>query len=385
MSSVRPPLLPLLKWAGGKRSEIPYLKSSYPSSIQRIIEPFSGGAAVSFDLNADQVVLNDLSKGLVDFYQTMQNQASRKALMEQLVLLDALRKRLKKTVSSWSEQQLQDFFHSPQIFIENHAKTWAGKSWPSEHFEVLKKDWLDQAQSKTQKRIPALEKKHQMVFSVEEKRNHAETALQAGLYTALRRIYNAHLKVSPALSTASWWMVRALCYSGMFRYSKKGEFNVPYGGIAYNTRDFTASIAHLQSQEIADFFSRTKVYALDFEVLLKSLSLTSNDFLFIDPPYDSNFSQYNPDEGFGQDDQKRLAKTLKSISSPWMLVIKNTPFILSLYQDKSLHRAVFAKTYGANFRNRHSRDVEHLVVSNYPLTYAKLGENGLLPLDQPSQ
>ena len=381
MSAHRPSLSPLLKWAGGKRSEIPYLKASYPASIKRIIEPFSGGAAVAFEANPDQVVLNDLSKGLVDFYQTMQHPQKRQALIKELTGLDQLRKRLKKTVSHWSESELQSFFKAPTAFIDQHAVMWAGKDWPQEHFDALKKDWMEQAHSKTQKRIPALEKKHSMVFSSEENRNHAETALQAGFYTTLRRIYNQQLTVSASLATASWWMVRALCYSGMFRYSKKGDFNVPYGGIAYNTRDFTSSIAHLNSPEMADFFSRVQVYELDFEKLLNALVLGPGDFIFVDPPYDSNFSQYNPDEGFGPEEQKRLAQKLKSLSVPWMLVIKNTPFILSLYQDAHLHRAVFAKTYGANFRNRHSRDVEHLVVSNYPLNYAEEGHCGLLRLE----
>lgn len=107
---------------------------------------------------------------------------------------------------------------------------------------------------------------------------------------------------------------------------------------------------------------------MDFEDLFKKYNFfASSDFVFVDPPYDSTFSQYNADADFTKDDQRRLAKTLLATKAPWMLVIKNTPFILSLYEDKKLFCAVFGKNYQVNFRNRHDRGVEHLIVTNYKL------------------
>ena len=43
---------PLLKWAGGKRQLLPTLRSFYPISFKRYIEPFFGSGAVFFDLHA---------------------------------------------------------------------------------------------------------------------------------------------------------------------------------------------------------------------------------------------------------------------------------------------------------------------------------------------
>jgi DNA adenine methylase len=41
---------PLLKWAGGKRQLLPYIRRSYPASFNRYREPFLGSGAVFFDL-----------------------------------------------------------------------------------------------------------------------------------------------------------------------------------------------------------------------------------------------------------------------------------------------------------------------------------------------
>lgn len=376
----RASLSPLLKWSGGKRSEIPFIKSAYPNGIRRVIEPFSGGAAVSFDLNPDRIVLNDLSAGLVEFYRVMKGPAGRTDMLASLTVLDQVRKRIRASVASLSKKDLDLVFASPDAWVEKSCQAWL-VGVPASLAPSVKKDLVAQAHQKTVDKIPKLEKKTGVVFDEGFRRKHLETGLQAGLYTAMRRIYNAQLpQVDGAWSTAAWWFVRSLCYSGMFRYAKNGNYNVPYGGIAYNTRDFSSSIKQLSSPGIVDFFSRTEVNELDFEQLFaKYGNFGPGDFIFVDPPYDSAFSQYNPEMDFARADQERLASVLKNTKAPWMLVIKNTPFILSLYQDEGLHRGVFGKTYQANFRNRHDRAVQHLVVTNYPFAYTKPGALGIFP------
>ena len=377
----RPSLRPLLKWSGGKRGEIPFLKSAYPPGIQRVIEPFSGGAAVSFDLNPDKIVLNDLSGGLVAFYRAMKDKSQREEVIACVALLDATRKNISASVKALTDQNLAEIFKSPEIWVRAQSKTWLA-GWDATLLPVVLSDLVDQAINKAVKRIPALEKKHDMVFSPELRRQHLETGLQSGLYTAMRRLYNHNVPgASQAWETAGWWFVRSLCYSAMFRYGKGGNFNVPYGGIGYNSRDFTSSIAQLSSAPIIDFFDRAEVFALDFQKLFEHhKGFGVGDFIFVDPPYDTAFSQYNPETDFAAADQKRLAEVLKRTSAPWMLVVKNTPFILSLYKSKGLYRGVFDKTYQANFRNRHSRAAEHLVVANYPLPYVESGTIGIVRL-----
>jgi DNA adenine methylase len=73
-------LRPLLKWAGGKRQLLPYLRRFYPPVFNRYIEPFFGSGAVFFDLHAAgrlqdrEVVLIDANADLIGCYETVRAQ-----------------------------------------------------------------------------------------------------------------------------------------------------------------------------------------------------------------------------------------------------------------------------------------------------------------------
>lgn len=378
MPAHRPALRPLLKWSGGKRAELKFLRAAYPDRIDRLIEPFAGGAAVAFDRNAPVSWLNDVSPGLVAFYQAMPAASTREPLIDALADLDATRKRIARSVSGLDAAALQAIYTDPDPWVVSHAPAWL-LGLPQALAIPARKDLLARTRDKVIRRIPALEARNGHPFPETERLSHLETGLQSGLYTTLRRIYNDEgvSGLDGAWRNAAWWFVRSLCYSGMFRYGRDGRFNVPYGGIGYNRRDFTADLKHLASPGIADFFARSRVTSMDFEELLREASPGPGDFVFVDPPYDSAFSRYNQVGDFGQDDQRRLASALKALSAPWMLVIKNTPFISSLYQDPGLFRGVFDKKYQVNFRNRHDRAAEHLVVTNYPIPYVTPGEVGI--------
>jgi DNA adenine methylase len=70
---------PLLKWAGGKRQLLPYLRRFYPSRFNRYIEPFFGSGAVFFDLHAKglldghDVVLIDSNADLIGCYEAVRD------------------------------------------------------------------------------------------------------------------------------------------------------------------------------------------------------------------------------------------------------------------------------------------------------------------------
>jgi Site-specific DNA methylase len=86
---------------------------------------------------------------------------------------------------------------------------------------------------------------------------------------------------------------------------------------------------------------------------------------FLDPPYDSEFSTY-ANNAFTQNDQIRLADYLKSeCRAKWMMVIKNTPLISSLYSGNGLSIQSFDKKYLVSFMNRNDKNAEHLIITNY--------------------
>ena len=166
-----------------------------------------------------------------------------------------------------------------------------------------------------------------------------------------------------AYSSAIFFFVREYCYGSMFRYNAKGEFNIPYGGISYNRKDIRAKLNLIFSDEIRDAMKATDIHCEDFECFLTNLHLTENDFVFLDPPYDTDFSDY---EGrtFTAEDQKRLAEFLKATPAKCMLVIKQTDFIYGLYA-KDFYITSFDKHYTYNVCNRNDRKVKHLVITNY--------------------
>jgi DNA adenine methylase len=67
------PLRPPLKWAGGKRWQVPFLLSLWrPHASRRLVEPFCGGLAVALGLSPERALLNDANAHLIHFYRWLQ-------------------------------------------------------------------------------------------------------------------------------------------------------------------------------------------------------------------------------------------------------------------------------------------------------------------------
>lgn len=61
---------PPLKWAGGKRWQLPHLIDFWHQThAVRLVEPFCGGLAVALGLMPDQAVLKDINPHLINFYK----------------------------------------------------------------------------------------------------------------------------------------------------------------------------------------------------------------------------------------------------------------------------------------------------------------------------
>ena len=71
-------LIPIYKWTGGKRKEIKIFENYYPDFIKenkdfKYVEPFFGGGAVYWNLNAKQNIINDIDVELINFLDTIKN------------------------------------------------------------------------------------------------------------------------------------------------------------------------------------------------------------------------------------------------------------------------------------------------------------------------
>lgn len=200
-----------------------------------------------------------------------------------------------------------------------------------------------------------------------------ECIFKSAFYMHLREIYNKRNNLqeifNQAQISAIYLYIRDNCYSAMHRTNPKGEFNVPYGGISYNMHDFQVKRNHLLEEQLQERLQRAEIFNEDFENFLNRLErdTTSEDFWFVDPPYDSTFSEYSQNE-FGQEDHIRLAELLSRTEAKIMVVIKKTEFIERLYsQYDNFYINTFSKLYGINFHNRNKREVEHLIITNYEI------------------
>jgi DNA adenine methylase len=91
-----------------------------------------------------------------------------------------------------------------------------------------------------------------------------------------------------------------------------------------------------------------------------------NDFIFLDPPYDSVFNDYgntNLPNGFDEIEHQRLAVEFKKLSCRALMVVGKTPLTLALYGDYICDE--YHKNYAVNIRNRFNSNSTHIVVKNY--------------------
>ena len=150
----------------------------------------------------------------------------------------------------------------------------------------------------------------------------------------------------------------------MFRFSAKNTFNVPYGGITYNRKSFLEKVDRLFSPAMRTRLVATTWRSQDFEPFLAEAAPTSSDFVFVDPPYDSDFSAYD-NRAFGWRDQERLARVLGELPAQVMVVVKDTPVVRRIYGGDRWRIVGAPKTYMWTIKSRNDREATHLTITNH--------------------
>lgn len=222
-------LPPPLKWAGGKRWQLPHLDKYWKRERhRRLVEPFCGGLAVTLGLQPKKALLNDVNPHLINFYR-----------------------------------------------------------------------WL----------------KRGFTISI-------EMANSESLFYSYRDRFNELLRArkhTTKEAASLFYYLNRTGYNGLCRFNSGGEFNVPFG--RYNTINYQR-----------DFTSYKPLFvSWDFENTgFDALSLTNKDFVYADPPYDVEFTQYSKG-GFGWEEQVRTAEWLAEHAGPVVLSNQATKRIVELY------------------------------------------------------
>jgi len=147
---------------------------------------------------------------------------------------------------------------------------------------------------------------------------------RAELYYAHRARFNelieAGLEESEEAAGLFFYLNRT-GYNGLCRFNSRGRFNVPfgrYGRIAY-ARDFS---------QFRRAFAKWTFRRGDFG----TIALRAEDFVYADPPYDVQFTQYSQQD-FRWDEQVRLARWLRKHRGPVVISNQATDRVVSLYAD----------------------------------------------------
>lgn len=368
-------LKPIIKWAGGKEKELKFILPNTPR-FMNYYEPFVGGGSVFVSLRAEHYYINDKSDELISLYQSISNNDN-EFHMWMIRIMDVWDAMLSYVKSNRELVDLYIQLRDGQISEDEICKrlrSYIQNKWIDLSFVVREFPWhereyrkeLDKNLIRKILRMHKIEQEKQRMPNSDIFDN-IETAFMSSLYMFFRSLYNDKelMQSNKALATAMFAFIRNYAYSGMFRYNDKGEFNVPYGGIGYNHKTMRKKHAYYMSVPLLSHFKKTTIENLDFEDFFHKYSPTKDDFVFLDPPYDTEFSTYAQNE-FRKNDQERLANYLiNECQSKWMMVIKYTPFIYDLYNKKGIRIKTFDKKYLVSFMNRNDKNAAHLIIMNY--------------------
>ncbi|WP_449018790.1 DNA adenine methylase [Prevotella jejuni] len=369
-------LQPIIKWPGGKEKELKYILPNAPT-FRRFFEPFVGGGSVFMSVQAKEYFINDFSSELISLYRyiastdkrffayvEMMDDSWEKALKffnENKVLVDMYKDYRENKIT---KEVLKGLVHDFCKRNEKELLLIISDEFVSYSCILLKETEKNLFRKMVRMREIEL-KKH--ILPDKDLLDNIETAIKSAIYMNYRFMYNDKdiERKDPCLHTALFFFMRNYAYSGMFRYSNKGDFNVPYGGIAYNRKLMAKKLDYYRSEPLLKHFADTQIYSLDFEVFLRETNPSKDDFVFLDPPYDSEFSTY-AQHAFTRDDQERLAHyMIYECKAKWMMIIKNTDFIYELYNKKGINIRTFDKEYLVSFMNRNDKKVTHLLITNY--------------------
>ena len=370
----------LLKWPGGKGREFLQVRPYVPA-FETYVEPFFGGGAFFFNLMPQRSLLNDVNSKLMGLYTNVREgthtfeamvghyvsaweglQKTGKELELPLLNLyhdfreilpspqDA-RERVLSCLAEYRATFLQDF-HS---FIGDPIYLWSA---------------IEGSVQSKYARLPKLERDNDIRFNDALMRDHIITAVRAGMYTYFRDVFVPRSEIEDIVN---FYFLREFCYGSMFRFNKDGKFNIPYGGIGYNSKDFRSKASRLFLPQTRALFKNAQLLNLDFRMFFEMnwASLEENAFCFLDPPYDTEFSAYD-NRAFGLQDQEALAEIFVQLRCKAMLIIKDTELIRSLYdraqqKNEKIQIVSFDKTYAYNVRGRNERNTQHLLICNYAL------------------
>ena len=174
---------------------------------------------------------------------------------------------------------------------------------------------------------------------------------------------NTYNRLSDYTKAARTIYLNKACFNGLYRVNSKNEFNVPFGK---KTKVNTYEGGNLITVSNYLTMNDIKILSTDFEEAVKAAQ--KGDFVYFDPPYDSDTSTFNSytEEGFGKAEQRRLANVFKELDKKGVYVMlsnHNTILVNELYKDYNIHVIEAKRNINSNGNKRGK--VEEVIITNY--------------------
>lgn len=350
-------LKPLFKYPGGKGSEYKQLKKFFPE-FETYVEPFLGGGAVYWAVSAKNWIINDYSEELISIYSFTQ--------LEDQVFFNYIQDlgNIWSKKDTYKEIITKSLIDDTQIDREELNEISQGLRLVSKYFDFNPERLtilLEESVVRKKKSLIKISK----TTKIKNWEENALGVLGTAIYTMVRELYNhTTYGQQPQLKTSLYYFIREFAYSGMFRFNADGFFNVPFGGNTYAKKEFLQRYNQINNKQVIEKLQNSTILRGDFS---EAIIDQENTFMFLDPPYDSEFSTYNL-HVFDAQEQIRLRDSLIDIkNTKWLMVVKSTKFIEDLYDREGWFKFHFDKNYSVNFKNRNNQNVQHLVITNYRL------------------
>ncbi len=172
--------------------------------------------------------------------------------------------------------------------------------------------------------------------------------------------------LSPVERAARFIFLNRTCYNGLYRVNRQGQFNVPFGRYKNPT---ICDEKGLRAASLA--LQRAELGVSDFEEVLGRAR--AGDLVYFDPPYEplsvtSSFTSYTSN-GFGSNDQRRLAEVFRTLSSRGCLLMlsnSSAPLIYELYQDFGIHEIMARRAINSKADGRGV--IKELLITNFSIT-----------------
>lgn len=326
-----------IRWPGSKTRELKTISPLIPLFSGRFIEPFIGSGAVFLKTERPGCI-NDLDPELAKLWSMSDSEFNHfKFFIQEM---DASRNDIRNASLTEKMEDSEIAKRVPLLFADI------------------------QYAMKSKRRLLAKE-------AVTDPVSIIRTGCFAAHYYQIRRRYN-ELRALEQFPAALWpervacfFFLREMAFSSMFRTSKEdNKFNVPYSGFSYNNRWLEPKVDKLEKYRNSDFARKSSVYNLDFEDFFNSVNPGPDDFIFLDPPYDSAFSDYGVGS-FTIEDQMRLKNAVMDTGAKFMAVMKATPTIVAIWDEPGFQHEYYDLRYATNMKNRNDQSVQHIMVTNY--------------------